>query len=214
MKPPLILTVPGLDNSGPGHWQTIWEQMSPNCVRVELGMWERPHRNTWANNLNHAVQQADRPVILVAHSLGCLAVAWWAALEGEEAISRVAGALLVAPPDVEHAPLDPRLCPFAPVPRQKLPFPAIVVGSHDDPYLSLVDAKSLAGDWGARFADAGRAGHINAKSGLGDWSFGRFLLQQLMTGLPDLLSAKPPPREEENGRGTLRGHWQSPINGA
>src|SRR3546814_4634015 len=75
---PLVLTVPGLNNSGPGHWQTIWETTRNDCERVDLGMWDRPHRNTWVNKLNAAIRQADRPVILVAHSLGCIAVAWWA----------------------------------------------------------------------------------------------------------------------------------------
>ena len=30
---PAILTVPGLNNSGPGHWQTLWEQQLPGCHR-------------------------------------------------------------------------------------------------------------------------------------------------------------------------------------
>ena len=47
-------------------------------LAVELGMWDQPHRNTWINQLNLAIRAADRPVILAAHSLGCLAVAWWA----------------------------------------------------------------------------------------------------------------------------------------
>src|SRR3546814_20328511 len=100
---PLVLAVPGLNNSGPGHWQTIWETTRNDCERVDLGMWDRPHRNTWVNKLNAAIRQADRPVILVAHSLGCIAVAWWAALERPPFGSPVAGALLVAPPDRSEA---------------------------------------------------------------------------------------------------------------
>ncbi|MFM7027636.1 MAG: RBBP9/YdeN family alpha/beta hydrolase [Chakrabartia sp.] len=176
---PLILTVPGLENSGPHHWQTLWEARLPHCSRVELGMWEQPHRNTWVNNLNLTILSASAPVVLAAHSLGCMAVAWWAAL-APDAAARIKGALLVAPPEVENAPCDERLRAFAPVPRKTLPFPTIVVGSHDDPYLSLEGARTLARDWGARFADAGRVGHINARSGLGDWPFGQFLLRQLI----------------------------------
>src|SRR3546814_7469177 len=86
---PLVLAVPGLNNSGPGHWQTIWETTRNDCERVDLGMWDRPHRNTWVNKLNAAIRQADRPVILVAHSLGCIAVAWWAALRSEEHTSEL-----------------------------------------------------------------------------------------------------------------------------
>jgi len=56
---PVILTVPGLGNSGPGHWQTDWEARLPGCRRVDLGLWEDPHRNTWVNKLNLAVQRAQ-----------------------------------------------------------------------------------------------------------------------------------------------------------
>lgn len=177
---PLILIVPGLNNSGPGHWQTVWEGQRSDCQRVDLGMWEQPHRNTWVNKLNLAIRQANRPVILAAHSLGCLAVAWWALLEQPGEDSPVRGALLVAPPEVDHRPHDPRVATFAPTPALRLPFPSILVGSHNDHYMGLREARRLSRIWGSSFADAGHAGHINADSGLGDWEFGRFLLGQLI----------------------------------
>lgn len=181
--PPVILTVPGLGNSGPGHWQTEWEAALPGCRRVDLGLWEDPHRNTWVNKLNLAIQRAEGPVILAAHSLGCMAVAWWAEYEqpvGPLAGGKVIGALLVAPPDVEDRPLDRRLTRFAPVPASPLPFPSILVASRNDPYLTMLQARRLARCWGARLADAGEAGHINAHSDLGDWTFGRLLLNTLL----------------------------------
>ncbi len=177
---PLVLIVPGLNNSGPGHWQTVWEERRGDCQRVDLGMWEQPHRNTWVNKLNLAIRQAGRPVILAAHSLGCLAVAWWAQFEQPGPDSPVRGALLVAPPEVDHRPHDPRVATFAPTPSQPLPFPSILVGSHNDPYMGLREARRLSRIWGSSFADAGHAGHINADSRLGDWHFGQFLLGQLI----------------------------------
>ena len=176
---PLILTVPGLNNSGPGHWQTRWEAILPDCHRVELGLWDDPHRNTWVNKLNLAIQRADRPVVLVAHSLGCHAVGWWAEYE-QPRDGKVIGALLVAPPDVEDRPLDRRLTRFSPVPPGPLPFRSILVASRDDPYMSIGGARRLAGQWGSAFADAGEAGHLNAQSDLGEWSFGRLLLNRLL----------------------------------
>ena len=177
---PLILTVPGLANSGPGHWQSLWEQQRGDCRRVELGMWDAPHRNTWVNQLNLGIRAAGRPMVLAAHSLGCLAVAWWAQLEGANAAHLVAGALLVAPPEAGRSAIDHRLAGFAPVPDQPLPFPAILVGSRNDPYMNIRDARRLAQVWGAGFADAGAIGHINAGSNIGDWPFGQFLLSQLL----------------------------------
>lgn len=178
-KDPLILTVPGLNNSGPGHWQTVWEESLPNCRRVDLGLWDDPHRNTWVNKINLAIQRADRPVVLVAHSLGCLAVAWWAEFE-QPRDGKVIGALLVAPPDVEVRPIDRRLTRFAPFPHGEFPFPSFLVASRNDPYMGFGQAWKLARTWGSRFADAGEVGHINAESDLGQWTFGRLLLNQLL----------------------------------
>lgn len=184
---PVILTVPGLCNSGPDHWQSRWEQTLPDCHRVDLGLWDDPHRNTWVNKLALAIQRAhavaERPVVLVAHSLGCMAVAWWAEYERLASGPReqpVIGALLVAPPEVEDAVKDRRLTRFAPLPSHELPFPSIVVGSRDDPYATPGATRRIARQWGARYADAGAVGHINAESALGDWAFGRLLLNRLL----------------------------------
>lgn len=175
----LVLTVPGLGNSGSDHWQTRWERSSSDVRRVELDDWNEPRRNIWVNRLNMAIRRADRPVILVAHSLGCHALAWWVEYEAFEEGHNVVGALLVAPPEVEENVLDPRLTRFAPVPQVAFPFPSIVVASRNDPYIRFARARQMATAWGSRFADAGPAGHINADSELGDWAFGRFLLHQL-----------------------------------
>ena len=176
---PLILTVPGIDNSGPRHWQSIWEHELDGCARVDLGSWDKPNRNGWVNALNHGIRAAGRPVVLVAHSLGCLAVAWWAAMERPAYGDPVVGALLVAPPDVDVAPVDQRLAGFAPTPIGPLPFPSIVAASRDDPYIHVQRARRLALLWGSQFADAGAARHINAESELGRWDFGLFLLSRL-----------------------------------
>jgi predicted alpha/beta hydrolase family esterase len=180
----LVLTVPGLFNSGPGHWQTLWEQQRPDCHRVDLGMWDQPHRNTWVNQLNLAIRAAShRPVVLAAHSLGVIAVAWWARLE-PDAARLVKGALLVAPPEVDFFPRDPRVGTFAPAPTEALPFPAIVAASHNDPWIGQHAARRLARGWGARFEDMGEAGHINAQSGLGVWPQGQAWLDELIAGPP------------------------------
>ena len=177
---PLMLIVPGINNSGPEHWQSRWEAQRGECRRVELGMWDNPHRNTWVNQLNLAIHRAGRPIVLVAHSLGCLAVAWWADFEQPVFGNPVVGALLVAPPDVNRPGIDPRLARFAlPEPRE-LPFPSILVGSEDDPYCEFDSARALASALGSRFENAGAVGHINADSGIGDWPRGQRLLAELL----------------------------------
>lgn len=172
------LIIPGLLGSGPGHWQTRWEQERSDCTRVDLTGWDDPCRETWVAALDAAIGRADRP-ILVGHSLGCHAIAWWAALAGERA-GRVAGALLVAPPDVDRAGCDPRLSRFAPTCAVRLPFPAVLVASRDDRYATIERAFAMASRWNAAFVDIGTAGHINASSGLGSWQAGQDILDALI----------------------------------
>ncbi|MFW2829639.1 RBBP9/YdeN family alpha/beta hydrolase [Sphingomonas sp. ID0503] len=172
------LIVPGLMGSGPDHWQSRWEAERDDCRRVDLGCWDRPRRDIWVEALDRAVAASRRPVI-VAHSLGCHAVAWWARLAGARA-GKVAGALLVAPPSVDRASCDHRLTRFAPTADIILPFEARLIASRDDPYATIEEAGDMADRWGAELVDLGALGHINAKSGLGSWPAGQAMLDQLI----------------------------------
>ena len=171
------LILPGWQNSGPAHWQSRWEALH-GYQRVEQHDWLRPRRGDWMAQLDAAVLAAtDGPVLLAAHSLGCILVAAWAAHSQHTA--RVRGALLVAPGDTETEAFEAMLPSWSPIVRTTLPFKSILLGSHDDPYCSLAKAQRLAADWGAEFVDYGHAGHINAESGLGDWSEGHAILSRL-----------------------------------
>lgn len=176
----VVLTIPGLNNSGPGHWQTIWEEKRGDCERVDLGSWASPNRNSWVTRLDAAIGEVDGPVILAAHSLGCLAVAWWGALQSQAYGWPVAGALLVAPPDCDRMETPETIGGFAPVPKMSLPFPSILVASRNDPYIFYERAHSIGKYWGSQVVDAGHSGHINAQSGLGEWRFGQSLLDRLL----------------------------------
>lgn len=188
---PTVLTVPGLGGSGPTHWQSLWERDRHDTVRADLGMWHRPHRNAWVTKLDQAVRSARAPVILVAHSLGCVAVAWWASLSPQPYGWPVAGALLVAPADVDRRDAPEELAGFAPAPRIALPFPSIVVASTDDPWVSIERAHSMAADWGSHFVDAGPRGHLNAASGLGHWPEGQELLDRVILAGGDGIPPTP-----------------------
>ena len=177
IQPSNVLLLPGWQNSGEGHWQTEWERLH-GYRRVEQHDWMRPLRGDWSARLQETVVDASGPVVLVAHSLGCILTAWWAAHSSHA--HRVRGALLVAPGDVEQPDLAAQIHGWAPIARQALPFPAVLVGSRNDPYCSLERAQGLAAAWGAQFVDAGALGHINAESGLADWPEGRALLQPLL----------------------------------
>ena len=156
--------MPGYQNSGPGHWQTLWEERHPEFRRVRQRDWEHPHRDEWVGALDEAARAEPGPVVLVAHSLGCLAAVHWAGVRSRA----VAGALLVAPPDVEDdwAAL---VKDFAPIPTAPLPFPSIVVTSTDDPYAEIARTQFWARAWGSRLDDLGDVGHLNPASGFGAW---------------------------------------------
>lgn len=182
-RPRLIL--PGWGGSGPTHWQSRWEALHGD-LRVEQDDWQRPLRGDWMMRLEEALlaMPSEAPgALLIAHSLGCHLVAAWAAhsrLRG-----RVAGAWLVAPPDLQREPLPAALHSWRPPCLAPLPFPSWLIASQDDTvYCSLERAGALAAAWGAKLVDAGRLGHINADSGLGDWPQGRAWLDAFAATLP------------------------------
>ena len=176
--PHTVLILPGWQNSGPTHWQSRWEALH-GFTRVQQHDWMQPLRGDWMMQLEEAVLAAPHPVILAAHSLGCMLTAAWAA--HSQNTHRVAAALLVAPGDPEREELRAVLKSWSPIVLQRLPFPSVLLGSQDDPYCSFARAQRFAQSWGSRFIDYGHRGHINADSNLGDWPEGLALLEQLKT---------------------------------
>ncbi|MDP3343303.1 MAG: alpha/beta hydrolase [Hydrogenophaga sp.] len=177
MNPDNTLILPGWQNSGPDHWQSRWEALH-GYRRVDQHDWMQPRRGDWIARLEDVILSTEGPVVLVAHSLGCILTAAWAQVS--RSTDRVQGALLVAPGDAERDELRPVLPSWSPIVRQRLPFPSVLVGSRSDPYCRFERAQGLAHDWGSRFIDLGERGHINAESGLGDWPEGHAWLLELM----------------------------------
>jgi predicted alpha/beta hydrolase family esterase len=170
-----VLVLPGIGNSGPQHWQTLWELRHPDWRRVNLDHWDSPVCDEWVRALDVAVQACPSPPLLVAHSLACLLVAHWASCVP----TTVKGALFVAIPEPGNPRFPATARGFAPVPMQPHGFPSIVVASANDPFGSLAHAQHCATAWGSAFVDIGEAGHINADSGHGAWNEGYALFQQL-----------------------------------
>jgi predicted alpha/beta hydrolase family esterase len=163
-----ILTVPGIDGSGPRHWQTLWEQREGSgCTRFSPSSWSRPEAGDWLEAVRRGVQQLGPDVLVVAHSLGCLPVAHLAARE-----LTCRGVVLVAPPDV-HGPAFPRVAVgFADLATAPSQVPALVISSSDDPYCTPAAASRLAARWRAEQVDLGPHGHLNESAGLGRWDVG------------------------------------------
>lgn len=188
MSAATIVIVPGWRDSGPGHWQSLWaERMQGAAVRVVQDDWITPKREAWVAALETLVLQSPAPVVIVAHSLGCIATVHLS----DAAAARIRGALLVAPADPERRAA---LADFAPVPYAKLPYRSILVASSNDPYCPVRLAGAYARAWGSEFVRMQNAGHINIDSGHGDWPLGLALLRSL-TDEPSAPTGVRPPFE-------------------
>lgn len=174
-----ILIVPGFKGAPEDHWQTRWEKNLSAARRVQMGDWQKPVFEDWKANLLQEVAKCRKPIVLVGHSLGSQVI-----VQAAHEFSRpVAGAFLVAPPDVENPDIRPRhLMTFGPASREPLPFPSVTIASRNDDFCPFHVAEDMAAAWGSLFMDAGESGHINADSGHGPWPeglmvFSRFLKQ-------------------------------------
>lgn len=163
-----VLIVPGIGDSGPRHWQSLWQERHPHWRRVAQRDWDHPTCEEWVEAFEAAMADYPTPPVLIAHSIGCLVVAHWASRSAR----KVRGAFLVAVPD-PHAPAFPPAAKgFNPLPLARFPFPSLVVASTDDAFGSAVHARLCADAWGSQFVEIGPAGHINADSGHGPWPEG------------------------------------------
>ena len=129
--------------------------------------------------LDRAIGSATRTTVLLGHSCGSVAVAHWAAQYDR----RVAGAVLVAPSDVERANVAPAVAAFGPMPLGVLPFPTLLIASEDDPCCAPERARMFARAWGSELVFVGRAGHLNTASGHGAWPEGKELVRRFCSTL-------------------------------
>lgn len=173
------LIVPGWQGSPEQHWQSYWHAVLPNAQRVEQLDWQNPTLEHWVAELQRSIERIAAPLVLIAHSLGCITVAHWAARADAASLDRVRGALLVAPADVERAGCPFPLRNFAPVPSRPLPFASLLVGSTNDPAATSQRALFFADNWGSQAVILRDAGHINVASGHNRWEQGFAWLYRL-----------------------------------
>jgi uncharacterized protein len=164
-----IITLPGIGNSGPDHWQSRWEKKCPDMVRFKPESWDEPEIDNWLDALETVVRMVGPTGILVAHSLSCLLVAHWS----KRSSLRIAGAFLVAVPDPSTPAFPAEAASFAPTPAARLGFPSMILASSNDPYASIAYARQCARQWGSALVEVGPLGHANVASGIGDWPRGR-----------------------------------------
>lgn len=176
------LIIPGIQGSDDAHWQTLWQNAwGPAASRISPSSWDYPDLDDWCRALDQATRErSQRDVVIVAHSLGCLASAHWL----RHSRPGIRGALLVAPPDPAGTNFPAAAAPsFTSNSPAMIQVPSLVISSDDDPYCSKTAAHALAADWAAGQVSIGPAGHINSASGLGTWDLGRALLRAFISGI-------------------------------
>lgn len=158
-RAPRLLLVPGLHDSGPAHWQSWLEGLYRHSLRVVQRDWATPDLERWSARIDSTLQRAGPgPWIAVAHSFGCLALAHHLAQRPDSPLHAV---LLVAPADPDRFGLSPAM------PQHRLPVPATMVASRNDPWMHADAARRWSRRWGCHWIDLGHAGHINAEAGFG-----------------------------------------------
>jgi predicted alpha/beta hydrolase family esterase len=180
---PTILFVPGLRDHVAEHWQTLLAAEMPGSRTVAPLEHDKLSCAARVGQLDAAIAAIDGPVVLFAHSAGCLMVVHWAQ---QHANDRVQAALLATPADIEN-PLpagyptidELQAGGWLPLPRTRLPFPTVVAASRNDPLAAFDRIEGLAHDWRAAFVDLGEVGHLNPASGFGPWPQGRSLIDAL-----------------------------------
>lgn len=191
--PVRVLIVPGLHDSGPGHWQTWLQSQYQGAVRVVQADWHRPDLLRWSDRIAQTLARHDPRTqwIAVGHSFGCLALAhhlglmravqrqWVRPADSGHLSVRggIASAFMVAPASPDKFDIRNLL------PTEGLGLPGLLVGSDTDPWMAADEAQRWAQTWGLRFDNAGDAGHINVESGHGPWPLARLQVDQMIRHL-------------------------------
>lgn len=178
---PIILILPGWQDSGPEHWQNRWLKKYPNAVKVVQKDWMYPKKEEWVKTLNEYIEKyKDLEIVLVGHSLACATIAYWSKEYFSKNKAKIKGALFVCASNVDRENFPKEIEGFRPMPLEKLNFKTIVVASDNDPSVDIDTAKHFAKSWGAEFINIGLHGHINIAAGFGDWPEGEIILERLL----------------------------------
>ncbi|WP_413732623.1 RBBP9/YdeN family alpha/beta hydrolase [Sodalis sp. RH20] len=157
-----VILVPGINDSGPEHWQTCWQRAFPAWRRIAQRDWLQPDLDGWQTAIRRALDAPAPPALLIGHSFGALS-SWYYA---SRCAGQIAGVVLVAPAEPVRFEIEDRILPV------RLPVPSLMFASHNDPLLAFPRAQYWADAWGSELVDVGEAGHINAQSGFGAWPHG------------------------------------------
>ena len=169
-----IVFIPGSAGLDERHWLARWQGRLSTGRRLEIDPADTANPGSWVQKIALAVNEAQRPVVLVAHGLGVTA-----SIHAAGGFSvPVAGAFLVAPADPST-----KGNAFQPFPVGPLAFPSVLVASRNDPHCDFMRAEEFAADWGSQLIDAGTVGRLDVESGHGPWPEGSLTFARFVSRL-------------------------------
>ena len=161
-----IVNVPGYTNAGPAHWQTLLEDKFVNFKRVQQQDWLSPVRDLWIQGIEETVSQIEGEIVLVGHSCGAVAIAQWALACDT---SKIKGALLVAPADIDRESAIAPIHVQRPLPTEILPFPTKLIYSDNDEHTMRERSEIIGQHWGSELILVKGASHFHTEAGFGEW---------------------------------------------
>jgi uncharacterized protein len=180
--PVRLLVIPGLNDSGPAHWQTwLHAHFSRHALRVEQDDWANADLARWSQQIEITLARHPRARwVAVAHSFGCLALLrhlLQREVEPHDATrvgTGIRSALLVAPADPAKFGVAAKL------PQSRLTVPSVLLASETDPWMKLESAVAWSRLWGSQLINLGDAGHINAEAGFGPLPQAKTLVEAMI----------------------------------
>lgn len=168
-----LLFVPGPSGDSEEDWSGRWRAKLSTARLIHPA--DSLSLTGWIVAIAGAARAAERPILFVGHGLGAVMIA-----RASETLGGldVRGAFLVAPMDDDGLARLARE-DWKPA-RTRLPWPAVVIASRNDPEGAYDAVAARAFDWGAELIDAGFAGSLNAASGYGPWPEGLMRLAGFM----------------------------------
>ena len=164
-----VLLFHGWGGSDYPHWQAwLAGELAKDYGTVSFPLIHHPHHPNpakWERQfLDHL--QSFKPQSVICHSLACTV---WMSLCAQEKIEPIKRLLLVSPPsrntDIE---LLKHFFPHS-LPKSLFAKEAVMVVSTNDPYITLKEAREMQKHFGCELVLLENAGHINDKSGYGEW---------------------------------------------
>lgn len=173
--PVRLLVIPGLNDSGPAHWQSwLQGQFSRRATRVDQDDWASADLARWSQRIEMTLaRHPGSRWVAAAHSFGCLALLRHLAQGGEG----VQAALLVAPADPAKFGVAGKM------PQSPLAIPSVLLASETDPWMTFESAGAWARVWGSQTISLGDAGHINTEAGFGPLPPAKALIELMVQRL-------------------------------